>query len=131
MYVERLMTRYYEWQKKGKDKIPHFVRFKDGSLMLLAGLYDVAHLESTSPDQTNDPLWTFTIVTTDAPKSFAWLHDRQPVILSSHEAVERWLDCGSGTWSKELSRLCLPYADNAHPLEWSAHMHTDCAAFTN
>ena len=127
--------RYYEWQKKGKSKIPHFTRFKDGSLMLLAGLYDVAHLESPSSptrtshsrtshtdshtDPTIEPLWTFTIVTTDACKSFTWLHDRQPVILSTREALERWLDCESGTWDKELSRLCLPYREaGSKELEW-------------
>lgn len=38
-------TRYYEWLKKGKERLPHFTKRKDGQLMLLAGLYDHAHLE--------------------------------------------------------------------------------------
>lgn len=32
--------RYYEWQTKGKDKLPYFTKHPDGKLMLMAGLYD-------------------------------------------------------------------------------------------
>lgn len=32
--------RYYEWQTKGKDKLPHFTKHPDGKVMLLAGLYE-------------------------------------------------------------------------------------------
>ena len=41
-------TRYYEWLKKGKERLPHFTKRKDGQLMLLAGLYDRAQLEGPS-----------------------------------------------------------------------------------
>ena len=37
--------RYYEWLKKGTQRIPHFMRHKDRRLMLFAGLYDSATLE--------------------------------------------------------------------------------------
>jgi putative SOS response-associated peptidase YedK len=38
---------FYEWLKKngGREKIPHFVRRKDGKLMCLAGLWDCAQFE--------------------------------------------------------------------------------------
>lgn len=36
---------YYEWLKKGKDRLPHFTKHKDGQLMLLAGMYDCVTLE--------------------------------------------------------------------------------------
>ena len=38
---------FYEWLKKngGKEKIPHFVKRKDGQLMCLAGLWDCAQYE--------------------------------------------------------------------------------------
>jgi len=102
---------YFEWLKKGKERLPHFTRHKDGRLMLLAGLYDRAFLEGSK-----EPLWTFTIVTTDANKEFSWLHDRQPVILSSAEALNTWLDTSSGKWSPELTRLLDPYHDSESPL---------------
>lgn len=41
-------TRYYEWLKKGKERLPHFTKRQDGQLMLLAGLYDRAQLEGLS-----------------------------------------------------------------------------------
>ncbi len=37
--------RYYEWLKKGKERLPHFTKHKDGRLMLLAGLWDCVVLE--------------------------------------------------------------------------------------
>ena len=34
------LSRYYEWQTKGKDKLPHFTRHSGDRLMLMAGLYE-------------------------------------------------------------------------------------------
>jgi putative SOS response-associated peptidase YedK len=42
----------------------------------MAGLFDVWH---QGPDQ--DPMYTFTILTTDSAKPLEWLHDRMPVIF--------------------------------------------------
>ncbi|KAJ7073279.1 hypothetical protein B0H15DRAFT_869398 [Mycena belliarum] len=94
---------YYEWLTKGKNKLPHFVKPKDGRLMLMAGLYDCVLLHGET-----EPLWTFTIVTTAANKEFSWLHDRQPVILSTSEALNLWLDTSSRTWNQELDKLVAP-----------------------
>ncbi|KAF8262601.1 hypothetical protein EI94DRAFT_672108 [Lactarius quietus] len=103
---------YYEWLKKGTQRIPHFTRHKDRRLMLFAGLYDSATLDGQS-----EPLWTFTIVTTAASNDYAWLHDRQPVILNSQDALDRWLDTSTQNWDPKLSRLLDPYADSDSPLE--------------
>ena len=65
-----------------------------------------------------EPLWTFTIVTTDANSDFNWLHDRQPVILSTTEALTTWLDTSSQTWNSKLSEIVKPYHDSSSPLEW-------------
>jgi putative SOS response-associated peptidase YedK len=109
-----IYRRYYEWLKKGKDRLPHFTKHKDGDkLMLLAGLYDCAFL-----DGSTEPLWSFTIVTTSACKDFAWLHDRQPVIISSREALDTWLDISSQSWTIALTRLVEPYDNSVSPLEW-------------
>jgi hypothetical protein len=62
-------------------------------------------------------LWTFTIVTTDANKDFSWLHERQPVILSSDKTVCEWLDTSSKSWSHQLTQLVQPYNDPSVPLE--------------
>ncbi|KAI0727743.1 hypothetical protein C8Q72DRAFT_781057 [Fomitopsis betulina] len=102
---------YYEWLKKGKERLPHFTKRKDGQLLLLAGLYDRAHLEGET-----ESLWTFTIVTTDANKDFQWLHDRQPVILSSIDALNDWLDTAPQKWTPQLTKLVEPYRDPNVPL---------------
>jgi putative SOS response-associated peptidase YedK len=36
---------FYEWLKKGNQKLPHFTKRKDGQLMLLAGLWDCVRFE--------------------------------------------------------------------------------------
>jgi hypothetical protein len=66
------------------------------------------------PGET-EALWTFTIVTTSANKEFSWLHDRQPVILSTPEALNRWLDTSSRKWSDDLVPLVAP---TTCALEW-------------
>ncbi|KAF4564454.1 SOS response-associated peptidase family protein [Pleurotus pulmonarius] len=91
---------YYEWLTKGKDKLPHFIKHTDSPLMLMAGLYDCTTLQDS-----DTPLWTFTIVTTPSNPSLSWLHDRQPLILSSSEALRTWLDTSSQSWTPELTKL--------------------------
>ncbi|KIN96280.1 hypothetical protein M404DRAFT_1006897 [Pisolithus tinctorius Marx 270] len=104
---------YYEWQTKGKNKLPHFIRHSSGDkVMLMAGLY-----ESVVEKDGSEPAYTFAIVTTDASKGLSWLHDRQPVILSSVEDVNRWLDTSSQTWSAELAKLLHPWEDAKAPLQ--------------
>jgi len=46
-----LVMGYYEWLKKGKDKIPHFTKRGDGKIMLLAGLWDSVQYEGPPPRQ--------------------------------------------------------------------------------
>ncbi|KAK0216080.1 hypothetical protein IW262DRAFT_193302 [Armillaria fumosa] len=104
---------YYEWLTKGKEKLPHFTRHKGGKrLMLIAGLYDSVVLEGS-----DTPLWTFTIVTTAAAPEFEWLHSRQPVILSTMEALDRWLDTSSRQWKDDVASLLGPYEQKSSPLE--------------
>ncbi|KAL6308902.1 hypothetical protein BKA93DRAFT_762388 [Sparassis latifolia] len=102
---------YFEWLKKGAQRLPHFTKHRNGSLMLLAGLYDRVVLEGQT-----EPLWTFTVVTTDASKEFEWLHDRQPVILPSMEALNTWLNTSPQRWTPELTKVVQPYHNLDSPL---------------
>lgn len=93
---------YYEWLKKSeKDKIPHFTRYKDQKIMMLAGMWDVVTLEGSE-----EPLYTFTIVTTASSQQLSFLHDRMPVVLPSVRAIQLWLS--DADWSPELAKLVKP-----------------------
>jgi len=51
--------RYYEWQTKGKDKLPHFTKHPDGKVMLMAGLYE----ETVDQSITFSPRFSFALET--------------------------------------------------------------------
>ncbi|PGH20729.1 hypothetical protein AJ80_03489 [Polytolypa hystricis UAMH7299] len=99
---------FYEWLKKGpggKEKIPHFVRRKDGNLMFFAGLWDCVNYEGS-----DEKLYTYAVITTDSNPYLKFLHDRMPVILDAGSAaMAMWLDPHRTTWSKELQSILKPY----------------------
>ncbi|KAJ4983908.1 hypothetical protein SVAN01_10594 [Stagonosporopsis vannaccii] len=98
---------FYEWLKKnnGKEKIPHFTKRKDGQLMCFAGLWDRVQFEDN-----NEPLYTYTIITTDSNKQLNFLHDRMPVILDNgSDDIRAWLDPSRTEWSQDLQSLLKPY----------------------
>ncbi|KAG9236393.1 hypothetical protein BJ875DRAFT_420195 [Amylocarpus encephaloides] len=96
---------FYEWLKKGKEKVPHYTKRKDGQLMCFAGLWDCVQYEGS-----DEKHYTYAIITTDSNKQLTFLHDRMPVILdNSSEDIKTWLDPKRFTWSKELQNLLKPY----------------------
>jgi putative SOS response-associated peptidase YedK len=105
---------FYEWLKKGpggKERVPHFVKRKDGQLMCMAGLWDCVRYEDVKEDENGEEkLYSYTIITTDANKQLRFLHDRMPVILDAgSEAMKIWLDPERNKWSVELQGLLKPY----------------------
>ncbi|EED17866.1 DUF159 domain protein [Talaromyces stipitatus ATCC 10500] len=99
---------FYEWLKKGpggKEKVPHFIKRKDGDLMYFAGLWDCVQYEDS-----NEKLYTYTIITTDSNPYLKFLHDRMPVILDpASKEMQAWLDPRQTTWNKELQSILKPY----------------------
>ncbi|KAH6683142.1 hypothetical protein B0J14DRAFT_575198 [Halenospora varia] len=96
---------FYEWLKKGKEKVPHYIKRKDGKLMCMAGLWDCVQYEGSE-----DKNYTFTVITTDSNKQLKFLHDRMPVIFNNgSEEIRTWLDPNRHTWSKELQSLLKPF----------------------
>jgi len=99
---------FYEWLKKGpggKEKVPHFVKRKDGELMCFAGLYDSVRYEGSE-----ETVWTYTVITTDSNAQLKFLHDRMPVILEAgSEDMKTWLDPANVGWSKELQSMLKPF----------------------
>ncbi|PSR81833.1 hypothetical protein BD289DRAFT_438501 [Coniella lustricola] len=96
---------FYEWLKHGKEKVPHFVKRKDGRLMCLAGLWDVVQYEGESSKN-----YTYTIITTSSNAQLAFLHDRMPVILEPGSTrLATWLDPARCKWSAELQGILQPF----------------------
>ncbi|KAA8916786.1 hypothetical protein TRICI_001084 [Trichomonascus ciferrii] len=80
---------YFEWFNRKKEKIPYFVKRADANLMCFAGLWE------KNEKVSNSPLYTYTIVTTEAPDEIKWLKNRMPVILDpkkDKELIEKWID---------------------------------------
>ncbi|MBO9519908.1 MAG: SOS response-associated peptidase [Nocardioidaceae bacterium] len=104
---------YYEWYvteqltKAGKPKKqPFFIRPKDGSMLAMAGLYELWR----DPDRADDdPLrwkWTSTVITTTATDDLGRIHDRMPLMLP-RDAYDAWLD-PTNTDKTELLGLLRP-----------------------
>lgn len=124
---------FYEWKKEGKAKQPYYIYLAaDGEAlergesggkgdaddggerpMALAGLWDTWE----GAGDGEPPLYTYTILTTDACKPLRWLHDRMPVILPDATAQAVWLgDAPPG--APKLQSVMGPYA--GADLRWRA-----------
>lgn len=77
---------FYEWKAIAGRKQPYFVRLKSGAPMAFAGLWETW----TGPN--GEELETAAIVTTNANRALAPIHERMPVILTP-EAFDLWLNC--------------------------------------
>lgn len=76
---------FFEWQKAGKSKVPHWIHPADGDLLTLAGLW-----ERWAPEDA-EPVYSYTILTTGANSFMQRLHERMPVIIPPGER-DVWLD---------------------------------------
>lgn len=77
-------TGFFEWQTKGKEKIPYFIAPSQGEIFSMAGIYDV-WMNPLSGEQHT----TFSILTCPANELMEEIHNtkkRMPVILKlEHE----------------------------------------------
>jgi len=78
---------FYEWAKKGRDKVPFCVTVADDSVFAFAGIWD----RWKNPEKQ----WveTCSIITTSANALLSEIHNRMPVILEP-ENYDVWLDPG-------------------------------------
>lgn len=103
---------FYEWQAgeaAAARKRPYFVRARrndkgEAPPLAFAGLYETW----TGPN--GEELDTAAIITTDANRTLAALHDRMPVFVAPQD-FERWLDCAN-VEAKAAAALIKP-ADDA------------------
>jgi putative SOS response-associated peptidase YedK len=80
------MAGFYEWQKEGTRKIPHYIHLLNADLFAAAGLYEFWPGKDGAA-----PIESFSIITTEANELVGKLHDRMPVILHADD-YNAWLD---------------------------------------
>jgi putative SOS response-associated peptidase YedK len=80
---------FYEWERKGKERLPYYIHRNDGDLMGFAGLYS----HWTHPE-TGEQEATVTIITTATNEFMRCLHDRIPLTFGTveDELWSVWLD---------------------------------------
>lgn len=77
---------YYEWQNRGDHKQPFLISLPDEELIAFAGLYD-----EFTPQGEDEPVASYTILTTDPSEFAGQFHNRMPVILD-REDEDDWID---------------------------------------
>lgn len=133
---------YYEWHTDAnKKKQPYFIYFSQDEsirdlklpmfqefdyddanneqcekwsghrLLTMAGIFD-----KWNPQDGNDCLYSYSIITIAAASSLSWIHHRMPVILDGEEAVRNWLDFGSVPPSKALMMMKSLDCLTCHPV---------------
>jgi putative SOS response-associated peptidase YedK len=89
---------YFEWYPtdqltaKGKPrKQPFFIHPTDGSVLAMAGLYEIWRDPTRDDDDPDRFRWTCTVLTTEAPDELGRIHDRMPLLVT-RERRTTWLD---------------------------------------
>ena len=76
---------FYEWQRTGKGKVPYRIALKTGEPFAFAGIW------SMGQDGQRRPWSSFAILTTEANRLVAHIHNRMPVILHPEDEAT-WLN---------------------------------------
>lgn len=77
---------FYEWQRSATPKQPYYIRPHDQPGMLLAGIWD-----RWRDQESGEEIDSFAVITAPANERLAFVHHRQPVMLSMAQA-RAWLD---------------------------------------
>jgi putative SOS response-associated peptidase YedK len=91
---------FYEWQKTGWGKVPHYFTMRDESLFAFAGLWE------SWRNPGGEEIRSVSLITTQPNALVAPLHDRMPVILT-RENESAWLD--QATPADSLTAMLSPY----------------------
>jgi putative SOS response-associated peptidase YedK len=94
---------FYEWKRDGERKRPYYIRLRSGQPMAFAGVWETW----TGPN--GEEMETAAIVTTQANRTLAAIHDRMPVILPP-AAFDLWLDTANVD-AKTAAAMLMPASD--------------------
>jgi putative SOS response-associated peptidase YedK len=91
---------FSEWQKiDAENRQPYAIWLKDGAPFAFAGLW-----ERWADRTTDQPLETFTIITTEPNQMTASIHNRMPVILAPRDFERRMAPADPGRLPVDLLR---------------------------
>lgn len=93
---------FYEWERKTKGKLPHYIYATDGKPLPVAGLWS-----SWKDPETDERLLTCTILTSAPNDLLTPIHDRMPVVLAQDQWAS-WLDPDNHD-TDALQELMVPY----------------------
>ncbi|HET8718568.1 MAG TPA: SOS response-associated peptidase [Nocardioidaceae bacterium] len=106
---------YYEWYttdqktKAGKPlKQPFYIHPADGTVMAMAGLYEIWRDPTRADDDPDRFRWTCTVLTTSARDDLGRIHDRMPLLVEKDRQAA-WLDPELSS-PQELLDLLVPAA---------------------
>ncbi|MEM6396342.1 MAG: SOS response-associated peptidase [Bacteroidota bacterium] len=78
---------FYEWKRVGKDKQPYRILPIDGSLLIMAGIWEVWR----GPNRDEEPTFTYSIITGPPNLEMQPLHNRMPILLQDEQSQSAWL----------------------------------------
>ncbi len=78
---------WFEWKRDGPARQPWFVTLAEGSPLSFAALWE-------RWDKAEEPVESFTVITTAATPDLAGIHERQPAIIPPGR-FDQWLDPAS------------------------------------
>jgi len=93
---------FYEWKRRGREKIPFRILPADGSLLVMAGIWEKWHNPETA-----EITQSFAIITGAPNAEMKVLHDRMPMLLQSELQQAIWLD-GNADLGEVLDLLHTP-----------------------
>ena len=99
---------WFEWRRENGEKQPYWIRPANADVFSLAGLWERWEKE-------DEPVETFTVLTTAASPALADIHHRQPAIIED-ATLDEWP--GPGTSSERV--LALAGAANEGPFDTRA-----------
>ena len=89
---------YFEWEKSGNLKRPHYIFHPHGRVLPMAGLW------SSKIDSSGKSMNSYTIITTSPIQKVSHIHNRMPVILHN-ENLDKWLNFEKNSINSALSVL--------------------------
>lgn len=82
---------YFEWQTTDGSKTPYYIHAPEAGMLAFAGIYSWWRNPSLDKDDPNRWLLTVSLITKSSAESLAFIHDRNPLLLS-FDSLENWLD---------------------------------------